>query len=203
MLAILLWLGPRLGQELFPNVGATQFRLRFDASTGTRAEDTELLVARVLEQIRQAAGPENIAITLGYVGTQGASYPINTVFLWTSGPHEAVINVALRPEAHIDVSVLKENLRQMLPPQFPGSTFSFEPGDLVSQIMNFGAPTPVEIAVVKDDVLVFQRVLSPSWEQFDTLMREARRQAQAAGLRARHLKRVIAKVRSAKARGER
>ncbi len=148
VLAILLVLGPRLGQELFPNVGATQFRLRFDAPVGTRAEDTELLVTRVLDQIRQAAGPENVAITLGYVGTQGASYPINTVFLWTSGPHEAVMNVALRPEARIDVSVLQEKLRQVLPPQFPGSTFSFEPGDLVSQIMNFGAPTPVEIAVV-------------------------------------------------------
>jgi multidrug efflux pump subunit AcrB len=152
VLAIVLLLGPRLGQELFPTVGATQFRLRFDAPTGTRAEDTELLVARVLDQIRQAAGPENMAITLGYVGTQGASYPINTVFLWTSGPHEAVINVALRPEAHIDVTALEEKLRQTLPSQFPGSTFSFEPGDLVSQIMNFGAPTPVEIAVVGPDL---------------------------------------------------
>ena len=99
VLAIVLLLGPRLGQELFPNVGATQFRLRFDAPVGTRAEETERLVTGVLDEIRKAAGPENVAITLGYVGTQGASYPINTVFLWTSGPHEAVMNVALRPEA--------------------------------------------------------------------------------------------------------
>jgi multidrug efflux pump subunit AcrB len=151
-LIILLLLGPRLGQELFPSVGATQFRLRFNAPAGTRAEDTELLVSRVLDQISQAAGPQNVAITLGYVGTQGASYPINTVFLWTSGPQEAVINVALRPDAHISVSALEEKLRQRLPAQFPGSTFSFEPGDLVSQIMNFGAPTPVEIAVVGPDL---------------------------------------------------
>jgi multidrug efflux pump subunit AcrB len=152
VLAIVLLLGPRLGQELFPNIGATQFRLRFDAPIGTRAEDTELLVTRVLDQIRQAAGPDNVAITLGYVGTQGASYPINTVFLWTSGPHEAVINVALRPEARIDVAALEEKLRRTLPPHFPGSTFSFEPGDLVSQVMNFGAPTPVELAVVGPDL---------------------------------------------------
>jgi multidrug efflux pump subunit AcrB len=152
MLAIVLLLGPRLGQELFPNVGATQFRLRFDAPTGTRAEDTELLVTRVLDQIRKTAGAENIAITLGYVGAQGASYPINTVFLWTSGPHEAVINVALRPEARLDITALEEKLRHTLPSQFPGSTFSFEPGDLVSQIMNFGAPAPVEIAVLGPDL---------------------------------------------------
>jgi len=152
VLAIVLLLGPLLGKELFPNVGATQFRLRFDAPIGTRAEDTELLAGRVLEQIRQVAGPKNVAITLGYVGTQGASYPINTVFLWTSGPHEAVMNVALRPKADMDISSLEEKLRQTLPSQFPGSAFSFEPGDLVSQIMNFGAPTPVEIAVVGPDL---------------------------------------------------
>jgi multidrug efflux pump subunit AcrB len=152
VLAIVLLLGPRLGQELFPNVGATQFRLRFDAPTGTRAEDTEHLVTEVLDEIRRAAGPQNVLITLGYVGTQGASYPINTVFLWTSGPHEAVINVALRPEAHIDVSTFEERLRQILPSKFSGATFSFEPGDLVNQIMNFGAPTPVEVAVIGPDL---------------------------------------------------
>jgi multidrug efflux pump subunit AcrB len=106
------------------------------------------MVTQVLDEIRTAAGSQNVLITLGYVGTQGASYPINTVFLWTSGPHEAVISVALRPDAHIDVSAFEERLRQILPSEFPGSTFSFEPGDLVNQIMNFGAPTPVEVAVV-------------------------------------------------------
>ncbi|HYL61062.1 MAG TPA: efflux RND transporter permease subunit [Candidatus Methylomirabilis sp.] len=148
ILVIVLLLGPRLGQELFPNVGATQFRLRFDAPIGTRAEDTERLVTGLLDEMRKTAGPDNVAITLGYVGTQGASYPINTVFLWTSGPHEAVINVALKPKADIDIAALEEKLRQMLSPKFPGSTLSFEPGDLVSQIMNFGAPTPVEVAVI-------------------------------------------------------
>ena len=147
VLAIILLLGPRLAQELFPSVGASQFRLRFDAPTGTRAEDTERLVMGVLDEIRQAAGAQNVLITLGYVGTQGASYPINTVFLWTSGPHEAVINVALRPEAQIDLGGFEEKLRRILRPKFPGSTFSFEPGNLVDQIMNFGAPTPVELAV--------------------------------------------------------
>jgi multidrug efflux pump subunit AcrB len=148
VLAVVLLLGPRLGEELFPNVGATEFRLRFDAPTGTRAEETERLVTGVLDEIQKAAGSQNVLISLGYVGTQGASYPINTVFLWTSGPHEAVINIALRPAAHIDVIAFEEKLRHILPPEFPGSTFSFEPGDLVNQIMNFGAPTPVEVAVV-------------------------------------------------------
>jgi multidrug efflux pump subunit AcrB len=151
VLAILGLLGPRLRRELFPNVAGHQFRLRFDAPTGTRAEDTELLVKNVLDEIQAAAGPGHVDVTLGYVGTQGASYPINTVFLWTSGPHEAVMNVALSPQSGLDVAAFEEKLRQVLPPKFPGCTFSFEPGDLVSQVMNFGAPTPVEVAVTGPD----------------------------------------------------
>jgi multidrug efflux pump subunit AcrB len=152
VVAILVLLGPRLSQELFPTIGATQFRLRFDAPVGTRAEDTEQLTTRVLDEIRRVAGVDNVSITLGYVGTQGASYPINTVFLWSSGPHEAVIDVALRPDRHIDVAALEAKLRDTLGPQFPGCSFSFEPGDLVNQILSFGAPTPVEVAVAGPDL---------------------------------------------------
>jgi multidrug efflux pump subunit AcrB len=151
VLAILGLLGPLVGKELFPNVPGHQFRLRFDAPTGTRAEDTARLVTSVLDEIQATAGPGNVDISLGYVGTQGASYPINTVFLWTSGPQEAVMNLALRPEAGIDVVAFEEKLREILPPKFPGCSFSFEPGDIVSQIMNFGAPTPVELAVTGPD----------------------------------------------------
>jgi multidrug efflux pump subunit AcrB len=151
VLSILGLLGPRLSRQLFPNVAGHQFRLRFDAPTGTRAEDTERLVRNVLDEIQTTAGPGHVDISIGYVGTQAASYPINTVFLWTSGPHEAVMNVALSPESRLDVAGFEEKLRQVLPPKFPGCSFSFEPGDLVSQIMNFGAPTPVEVAVTGPD----------------------------------------------------
>ena len=150
--AIIVLLGPHVGRELFPGAAAGQFRLRFDAPTGTRAEDSSRLVENVLDEIQTAAGQGNVDISLGYVGTQAASYPINTVFLWTGGPHEAVINVALRPEARIDVGVFEEKLRRTLPSKFPHCLFSFEPGDIVSQIMNFGAPTPVEIGVAGPDL---------------------------------------------------
>jgi len=151
VLVVLGLLRPLVGRELFPNVAGHQFRLRFDAPTGTRAEETARLVGSVLDEIQTAAGPGNVDISLGYAGTQGASYPINTVFLWTSGPQEAVMNVALRPQAGIEVAAIEEKLRQILPSKFPGCTFSFEPGDIVSQIMNFGAPTPVELAVTGPD----------------------------------------------------
>jgi len=83
---------------------------------------------------------------LSYVGTQGSSYPINTVFLWTGGPHEAVVNVALRQGAGISPSALEEKLRSTLQQEFPGAHFSFEPGDLVSQTLSFGTPSVIEIA---------------------------------------------------------
>ena len=81
------------------------------------------------------------------MGTQGSSYPINAVFLWTSGPHEAVMNVALRPGASISTSRLGGKTPKYLPQQFPGSQFSFDPGDLISQTLNFGTPSVIEVAV--------------------------------------------------------
>jgi multidrug efflux pump subunit AcrB len=145
-LLILLLLGPQLGKEIFPRVTAGQFQIRFRAPTGTRVDATEGMAVQLLDEIKSAAGPGNVALTLGYVGTQPSSYPVDTIHLWTSGPHEAVLQVALKPEARIPISDLEERLRKTLPTRFPGSQFSFEAGDIVSRIMNFGASTPVEVA---------------------------------------------------------
>ena len=79
-------------------------------------------------------------ITLGYVGVQPSSYPINTIFLWTSGPHEGVLQVALRPGTPMSLDALQESLRTAFGAAFPEAQFSFEPGDIVSRIMNFSAP---------------------------------------------------------------
>ncbi len=140
--------GRRLGTDIFPAVDTGQFQLRLRAPTGTRVERTEILALKALDAIRAEARPENIAITLGFVGTQPPSYPINTIYLWTSGPHEAVLLVALRPNSHIRLDEFKERLRHTLPTLLPkGTTISFEAGDIVSQVMNFGAPTPIEVAL--------------------------------------------------------
>jgi multidrug efflux pump subunit AcrB len=146
-LAVILLLGPLMGREIFPRVNAGQFQLRFRAPIGTRVGATEVMALRVLDEIHKVAGANNVAVTLGYVGTQPPAYPINTIFLWTSGPHEAILRVALKADASISIANLEEQLRAKLPSIFPGSQFSFEAGDIVSQTMNFGAPTPVEVAV--------------------------------------------------------
>jgi multidrug efflux pump subunit AcrB len=149
--AIVVIVGARLGREIFPATGAPLFQLRFQAPAGTKFETTERMADDVLDEIQRAAGPGNVEITLGYVGVQPSSYPINTIFLWTGGSHEGVLQVALRPGAGLDLDAFRETLRDRFRQRFPGVQFSFEPGDIVGRIMNFGAPTPVEVAVAGPD----------------------------------------------------
>src|SRR5260370_13463870 len=144
---IIVLLGPRLAEEIFPSSASTQFRLRIDGPDGTRVAVTEALVQEVLARITREAGESNLDLTLGYVGTQPSSYPINAVFLWTSGSQQAIINVGLKPGASISLRSLEEDLRQKLPQEFPGTHFSFDPGDLISQTLSFGAPSSAEVAI--------------------------------------------------------
>ncbi len=140
-------LGPRLGREIFPQAGGNQFELHLRAPAGTRIEATEQITLGTLNEIKRLAGAQNVAGSLAYVGTYAPSYPINLVYLWTSGPQDADLRVQFTPKGHVDVAGLEEKLRQTLPQMFPGSTFSFEPGDLVTEVMNLGSPTPIEISV--------------------------------------------------------
>ena len=172
VIVVLLLVGPRLSREIFPSAAANQFRLRFDAPDGTRVAVTEEMAQRVLDTIRREAGPGNVALTLSYVGTQGSSYPINAIFLWTGGPHEAVMNVGLRPGASIFLRDLKEKLRNTLPQQFPGSHFSFDPGDLISQTLNFGSPSVIEVAATGpqyNDVLSYAERVKQELAKIDEL----------------------------------
>ncbi len=148
---IIVFVGSTLGRAIFPTVDAGQFTLRMRAPAGTRIEETEKLADKTLDIVRREVGPQNIEITLGFVGVQNAAYPINTIYLWTSGPEESVLQVQLNPQAGIRVADLEERLRQKLPQELPGVRYSFEPSDIVNQVMSFGAPTPIEVAVSGPD----------------------------------------------------
>jgi multidrug efflux pump subunit AcrB len=150
-LGVVAAVGTTLGREIFPPSGVKAFQLRFRAPAGTKFESTERLGRDVLDVIRETAGQDNVDVTLGYVGVQPSSYPINTIFLWTGGSHEGVLQVALRPDAPMALEDLEGKLRRAFRARFPDAQFSFEPGDIVSRIMNFGAPTPVEVAVMGPD----------------------------------------------------
>jgi multidrug efflux pump subunit AcrB len=149
--AVVAVAGLSLGREIFPPSGVKAFQLRFRAPAGTKFEATEELGRGVLDVIRETVGPTGVDITLGYVGVQPSSYPINTIFLWTGGSHEGVLQVALRPEVPMRPEDVQEKLRHAFAGRFPHAQFSFEPGDIVSRIMNFSAPTPVEVAMMGPD----------------------------------------------------
>ncbi|HEY9773224.1 MAG TPA: efflux RND transporter permease subunit [Planktothrix sp.] len=142
-----------IGKELFPASGSSQFRLRITAPTGMRVEALEKRVLTTIAEIRKEAGPDNLEKTLGYAGQQPPMFPISSAFLWTSGPHQAVLDVQLREAAGINMPLFKDHLRQRLSKALPDTRFSFEPGDLVSQIMNLGSPTPITVQVMGHDLI--------------------------------------------------
>jgi multidrug efflux pump subunit AcrB len=159
--ALIYVLAPRMGTEIFPDANAPLLRLRLRAPTGTRIEETERMVLKALDIIRRDAGENNVEITSDFVGVVPSSYPVDLIHLFTSGPQEAVIQVALKPGAPRG-EALREKLRESLRRELPGSEVSFEAADIVTQVMSFGSPTPIEIAVqgisLQDDYAYAQKV---------------------------------------------
>ena len=145
--AVIVVVGRDLGLEIFPRVDAGRFQLRLRAPDGTRYEETELLAKAALEAITEETGPDGVEVSIGYVGNIPSSYPINAIYQWTGGPEEAILRVALAQGAKIDVEALKIKLRDRLAERMPEVRLSFEPADIVSEVMSFGSPTPVEVAV--------------------------------------------------------
>ena len=138
---------PTLGSEIFPTGNPAAFQLRIKAPAGTRFEKTEEIAKRVLSLIGLDVGVENVEVTIGYAGSQPPSYANCNVYMWTSGPQEAVLLVAFKEKAKVQVKALQERLRRQFAENFPDVNFSFEAGDIVNTIMNLGAPTPVEVDI--------------------------------------------------------
>ena len=158
-----------LGTAVFPPADKGVFQLRMKAPTGTRIERTEELAQQALRIIeREAGGPDRVKMTVGYVGSFPTNYPIQAVHQWTGGPEEVQVKVALTAGA-VRVEAFKARLREVLDAELKdwlrakwadagvpaderekragGLKLSFEPGDLVNEVMSFGSPTPVEVQV--------------------------------------------------------
>ena len=143
---LLYVLVPQMGTELFPDTNPALLRIRLRAPAGTRVEESERIVLRALDVIKRVAGPSNVEITSDFVGLIPSSYPVDLIHLFTSGPNDAIIQVALRPDAPRG-EALRERIRAALRRELPGSEVSFEAGDIVTQVMSYGSPTPIEVAV--------------------------------------------------------
>ncbi|TVP54197.1 MAG: efflux RND transporter permease subunit, partial [Mongoliibacter sp.] len=141
-----------IGTEIFPQVDSGQFQVRINAKEGTRIEQTERLTQRFFKELEGLTGKENIEISSGYVGTIPSAYPAITNYIWNSGPHQAILSVKLKEGSGIKVAQLKEDIRQMVSEKLPELRISFEPADIVDQVMSMGANNPLEVAVTGKDM---------------------------------------------------
>jgi len=137
---------PTLGRELFPEGNPTSFQLRVKAPAGTRFEVTEKVAKQILRTISDTVGGENVKVSIGYVGTQPPSYAVSNVYMWTSGPQEAVLLVDLE-EGKFSMQELKEKLRKRFREELPEISTTFEAGDIVNKIIQVGSPTPIQVDI--------------------------------------------------------
>jgi multidrug efflux pump subunit AcrB len=142
---------PRLGQDFFPQVDAGSFELHVRAPTGTRVEETELLVANVENAIRASIPANEVSLILSTIGPPTSS--LNLILGSSAiGPADADVFVQLAP-AHGSTPVYARTLRRTLPDQFPGVGFFFEPSDIVNQILNLGLPAPIDVQISGSNLL--------------------------------------------------
>jgi multidrug efflux pump subunit AcrB len=144
---IIVAIGSRLGREIFPVVDTGAFRLRLRAPDGTHIARTEQIAKDALAIVSKEVGPGNVDLSLGYIGMIHSNFPINAVYQWSRGPEEAILYVDLKDNARINVDKLKETLRDKFTNELPGVRCSFEPADIINEVMSFGSPTPVDISI--------------------------------------------------------
>lgn len=149
------FIGGRLGVEIFPKTDTGQFALRFRAPSGTQVGITEQIAQKILATIaREAGGNDNVEVSIGLVGVHNASFPVNLVHLWNGGPEEGWLAVQLTRTAGKRIEDFKERLRSVLAKELPEVRLSFEPQDIVTRVMSFGSPTPIEVAVSGPNIAV-------------------------------------------------
>jgi multidrug efflux pump subunit AcrB len=140
-----------LGQDFFPAVDAGQIRLHMRAKTGTRIETTAALTDQIEGVIRQDIPSAELAGILDNVGLPTSGINLSYSNSGTIGSADAEILVSLQATHHPTAQYV-ERLRSELPKAFPGISFFFEPADIVSQILNFGLPSPIDIQIVGPDL---------------------------------------------------
>ena len=171
---ILAGLGLQIGTELFPQVDSGQFVLRFRPPPGSNFELTRQMAVKCLQVIEDEAKPENIDITMGFVGQVAPNFGIDNMVLFMRGPDDGQMRVALNEESGIRLDEFRERLRKVLPEriipwlaarlqqgglstaeaqrQAKLATFGFQPGDIVTSVMSFGSLTPIAVRLVGTDL---------------------------------------------------
>ncbi|HUC30956.1 MAG TPA: efflux RND transporter permease subunit [Candidatus Acidoferrum sp.] len=140
-----------LGEDFFPSVDAGLIRLHLRARAGLRVEETARLCALVEQFLHQDLRKGEIANMLDNIGLPNSSINLSYSNSGVIGTSDAEILVGLNAN-HRPTEEIVEQLRQQLPRQFPGVEFFFQPADIVTQILNFGLPAPIDIQVMGADM---------------------------------------------------
>ncbi|HEX4005441.1 MAG TPA: efflux RND transporter permease subunit [Acidobacteriaceae bacterium] len=138
---------PYLGEDFFPTVDSGQFKLHVRARTGTRIEDTAALCDRIDASIRELIPKDEVSTIIDNIGLPYSGINLSYTNSAPVGPADADIQVSLN-EHHHPTDEYVEKLREELPRRFPGTEFYTLPVDMVTQILNFGLPAPIDIQIV-------------------------------------------------------
>ena len=142
-----------LGRDFFPSVDAGQIRLHMRARTGLRIEESAKLADRINQVIRQTIPEKDLVTVLDNIGLPYSSINLTYSNSGTIGTADGEILVQLKQERGKPTSAYVDDLRHRLPRAFPGVQFFFQPADIVTQILNFGTPAPIDIQIVGQDQL--------------------------------------------------
>jgi multidrug efflux pump subunit AcrB len=139
-------LTPFLGQDFFPSVDAGQILLHVRARVGTRVEESARQFTEIEKTIRQIIPPEDLETMVDNIGFPVSGINMTYNNTGTIGSQDGEIQIKLR-ERHRPTAQYVRTMREELPQHFPGATFSFLPADIISQILNFGAPAPIDLQI--------------------------------------------------------
>ncbi|MFZ6719947.1 efflux RND transporter permease subunit [Undibacterium sp. Ji49W] len=137
---------PFIGSNFFPSVDSGQVLMHARVPVGTRVEETAVRFARIEKVIRRVIPAEEITTLVDNIGLPPSSINLTYNNTGVMGPQDGDFQIALR-EGHRPTAEYIRQLRDILPREFPDTTFSFPPADIVSQILNFGAPAPIDVQI--------------------------------------------------------
>ncbi|MEZ2418598.1 efflux RND transporter permease subunit [Luteibacter sp. RCC_6_2] len=158
---------PMLGRNFFPSVDSGQILMHVRAPVGTRVEESARLFAEVTDAVRRVIPKEELGTVVDNIGLSSSG--INNTYnnTGTIGSQDGDIQIALN-EGHAPTADYVRRLREQLPREFPGTTFSFPPADIISQILNFGSPAPIDLQIRGPN-------LAANFDYASRLLREIRR----------------------------
>jgi multidrug efflux pump subunit AcrB len=139
-------LAPYLGRDFFPSVDGGRILMHVRAHIGTRVEENARLFAEIEKVVRQIIPPDELETLVDNIGMPVSGINVTYNNTGTIGSQDGEIQIGLS-EDHRPTAQYLRTLREELPAKFPGATFSFLPADIISQILNFGAPAPIEVQI--------------------------------------------------------